>query len=149
MQVKDVLKNKTLRSITIHPEKTLRSAMGLMIENKIGALPVMCDDGGLVGIVTERDLFRYCYHNKGLDSSAVVADTMTQELIVGVPDDNLDYIARIMTKNRIRHVPIVEEERLVGIVSIGDVIKARLEDVSVTNRYLMEYINGGPALGLF
>ncbi len=149
MKVKDVLKSKTLRSITIHPEKTLRSAMGLMIENKIGALPVLCDDGGLVGIVTERDLFRYCYHNKGLDSNAVVADTKTQEMIVCVPDDDLDYIARIMTKNRIRHVPIVESERLIGIVSIGDVIKSRLEDVSVTNRYLMEYINGGPALGLF
>ncbi len=149
MKVKDVLQGKNSLSITIHPEKTLRSAMGLMIENRIGALPVLCDDGGLVGIITERDLFRYCYHNQGLDSSAVVADTMTQELIVGVPDDNLDYIARIITKNRIRHVPIVENEQLVGIISIGDVIKARLEDASVTNRYLMEYINGGPALGLF
>ncbi len=149
MKVRDVLKGKDPLTITIHPEKSLRSAMGLMIDNQIGALPVMCDDGGLVGIVTERDLFRYCYHNKGLDAAATVADTMTQELIVGVPDDNLDYIARIITKNRIRHVPIVEEERLVGIVSIGDVIKARLEDVSVTNRYLMEYISGGPALGLF
>jgi len=149
MKVRDVLKNKGPLTITIHPEKTLRSAMGLMIDNQVGALPVMCDDGGLVGIITERDLFRYCYHNKGLDASAVVADTMTQELIVGVTDDSLDYIARVMTKNRIRHVPIVEDERLVGIISIGDVIKARLEDVSVTNRYLLEYINGGPALGLF
>lgn len=149
MKVKDVLQSKEPLTITIHPEKTLRSAMGVMIENRVGALPVMCNDGGLVGIITERDLFRFCYHNKGLDASAVVADTMTQELIVGVPDDSIDYIARIITKNRIRHVPIVEDDRLVGIISIGDVIKARLEDVSVTNRYLMEYINGGPALGLF
>ncbi len=149
MKVKDVLSGKSQVSVTIHPEKSLRAAMGLMIDNQIGALPVLCDDGGLVGIITERDLFRYCYHNKGLDSAAVVADTMTQELIVGVPDDDIDYIARIITKNRIRHIPIVKDEQLVGIISIGDVIKARLEDVSVTNRYLMEYINGGPALGLF
>ena len=149
MKVKDVLSQKGWNAVTIHPERSLRRAMGVMIENQIGALPVVCDDGGLVGIITERDLFRYCFHNRGLDEEAVVADVMTQELIVGVPDDDVDYIASVMTKNRIRHIPIVEDGKLTGIVSIGDVIKNKLKDMSVTNRYLMEYINGGPTLGLF
>ncbi|MFQ5607458.1 MAG: CBS domain-containing protein [Candidatus Zixiibacteriota bacterium] len=149
MKVKDVLSHKGWDAITIHPERLLRQAMGIMIDHQIGALPVVCDDGGLVGIITERDLFRYCYHNRGLDPNATVADIMTQELIVGVPDDRLDYIAQIISKNRVRHVPIVEDGHLVGIVTIGDVLKERLEDVSVTNRYLMEYINGGPTLGIF
>lgn len=149
MKVKDVLSEKGWNAVTIHPERSLRRAMGVMIERQVGALPVVCDDGALVGIVTERDLFRYCYHNRGLDEDAVVADVMTQELIVGVPNDDLDYIASIITSNRIRHVPIVDDGELVGIVSIGDVIKSKLKNVSVTNRYLMEYINGGPTLGLF
>ena len=149
MKVKDVLSRKGWDAITIHPERTLRQAMGVMIDHQIGALPVVCDDGGLVGIITERDLFRYCYHNRGMDQKATVADIMTQELIVGVPDDKVDYIAQVITKNRIRHVPIVDDGDLVGIVTIGDVLHDRIEDVAVTNRYLMEYINGGPTLGIF
>lgn len=149
MKVRDVLSEKGRVVITIHPERSLRFSMGVMIEHQIGALPVACEDGGLVGIITERDLFRYCYRNKGMDTKSVVADVMTRELLVGVPDDNLDYIANIITNNRIRHVPIVEEQKLKGIISVGDIVKAQLKDVTVTNRYLMEYISGGPALGLF
>ncbi|MBN4076111.1 CBS domain-containing protein [Gemmatimonas aurantiaca] len=151
MRVADVLQTKGtgVDTITVHPERSLRRAMGIMIDNQIGALPVVADDGGLVGIITERDLFRYCYHNQGLDEGATVADVMTTELIVGVVDDEIEYIAQVMTKNRIRHIPIVQDGTLSGIVSIGDVIKHRLKDMSVTNRYLMEYINGGATLGIF
>ena len=149
MTVKGLLARKGSAVTTIHPERPLRRAMSTMIQERIGALPCVCPDGGLVGIITERDIFRYLYHCPDAVSNTVVADIMTQELIVGIPDDDLDYIAQIITSNRIRHVPIVEQERLIGIVSIGDIVKARFEDASVTNRYLMEYINGGPALGLF
>lgn len=149
MRVRDILQTKGTDTVTIHPERSLRRSMGIMIDNHIGALPVVTDDGGLVGIITERDLFRYCFHNQGLDEDATVADVMTTELIVGVPDDDLDYIAQVITKNRIRHLPIVNDGQLCGIISVGDVIKHRMKDISVTNRYLMEYINGGATLGIF
>ncbi len=144
MTVRDLLFAKGREVVTIHPEKSLRTAMGLMIEYHIGSLPVVFIDGALVGIVTERDIFRFMHHSRGDMSHAIVADVMTQEVIVGIPDDSVEYIAKVITQNRIRHIPIVENSRLVGLVSIGDVVKARLEDVTATNRYLMEYINGGP-----
>ncbi|MCH9032746.1 MAG: CBS domain-containing protein [candidate division Zixibacteria bacterium] len=149
MKVSDLLGRKGARVSTIHPEKSLRSAMGVMIDEKIGALPVVCKDGGLVGIITERDIFRFLYHDIDAFGKKVVADIMTQELIVGIPEDDIEYIAEVMTKNRFRHVPIVEKEYLKGILSIGDIVKARTEDTKATNRYLMEYISGGPSLGIF
>lgn len=149
MKVSELLGRKGARVSTIHPEKPLRSAMGVMIDEKIGALPVVCKDGGLVGIITERDLFRFLYHEIGAFGKRVVADIMTRELIVGIPEDDIEYIAEVMTKNRFRHVPIVEKEHLKGILSIGDIVKARTEDTKATNRYLMEYISGGPSLGIF
>lgn len=149
MKVSELLVRKGANVSTIHPEKPLRSAMGVMIDEKIGALPVVCKDGGLVGIITERDLFRFLYHDIGAFDKKVVADIMTQELIVGIPEDDIEYIAKIMTKNRIRHIPVVEKEHLKGILSIGDIVKARNEDTNSTNRYLMEYISGGPSLWTF
>jgi len=144
MLIRDLLLTKSREVLTIHPEKSLRAAMGLMMEHQIGALPVLFVDGALVGIVTERDIFRFLYDSRGDMAGAMVADVMTPDVIVGVPDDSVEYIAQVMTQNRIRHVPVIDAGRLAGIVSIGDVVKARLDDMTVTNRYLMEYINGGP-----
>jgi predicted transcriptional regulator len=69
-----------------------------------------------------------------------VGDLMSTHLIVGLPDDEVGYLAGIMTNNRIRHIPIVEGHRLAGLISIGDVVKIKLEDIQIENRYLREYI---------
>ena len=72
----------------------------------------------------------------------VVSEIMTSDLIIGLESDEIDYIAAIMTKNRIRHIPIVDSDRLVGLVSVGDVVKSRLEHIEIENRYLKQYIDG-------
>jgi CBS domain-containing protein len=73
---------------------------------------------------------------------SLVREVMTKDLIVGVPDDSLDYVMGVMTKNRIRHLPVMDGKKLVGIVSIGDVVNAHLEETEFENRMLKDYIHG-------
>ena len=143
MQVQDIL-NRTKRTpVTIAPEKSIQDAMSLIDAQKIGSLVVVDDNAAPTGIITERDIFRLALQYNGDMLSMKIGDCMSTNLIVGVPDDDIDYIARIITQNRIRHIPIVEENgRLCGIVSIGDIVKAKLDDAEVHVRYLTEYITG-------
>ncbi len=78
----------------------------------------------------------------GTGCPALVADIMTTELVIGVPDDRLDYVMGVMTQNRIRHLPIMDAGSLVGIVSIGDVVRAHLQETQYENRMLKDYIHG-------
>jgi CBS domain-containing protein len=71
-----------------------------------------------------------------------VGEIMTTELMIGVGEDDIQYIGGVMTQNRIRHVPIVEDDNLVGLISVGDVVKAHIDEVEVENRYLKTYITG-------
>ena len=143
MQVQDIL-NRTKRTpVTIAPEKSIQDAMSLIDAQKIGSLVVVDDNAAPTGIITERDIFRLALQYNGDMLSMKIGDCMSTNLIVGVPGDDIDYIARIITQNRIRHIPIVEENgRLCGIVSIGDIVKAKLDDAEVHVRYLTEYITG-------
>lgn len=145
MQVKDLLAHATRPPVTITGEKTIREAMKSLADNKIGALIVIDDTGTPVGIITERDIFRISYDYPGEMMDMKVADHMTREMIIGVPDDDIDYIAQVITQNRIRHIPIIDEnKKLSGIISIGDIVKARLDLAEVDLRFLTEYITGRP-----
>ena len=106
----------------------------------VGALLVLDDDGHPVGIISERDVLRECHRRGGRLGEVAVRDIMTPDLLIGVPDDDLAYSMGIMTNNRIRHLPVVDGERIAGLVSIGDVVKACLEETEYENRYLKEYI---------
>ncbi len=114
----------------------------MLNEHKIGSLVVMGADQQIKGIITERDILRGITQDYGVLQSKKVADLMTANLIVGTPEDDIEYIMGIMTQNRIRHLPIVNKQGLVGIISIGDVVKILLEETQVKNRYLEDYING-------
>jgi CBS domain-containing protein len=136
---------------TIAEDRTVHEAIRILCKLRIGALVVTGKDGAVHGIVTERDILRHCgrvldrIESAGpsrADCSTLVREIMTKELVIGVADDRLDYVMKIMTKNRIRHLPVMEAARLVGIISIGDVVNAHLKEKEVENRMLQDYIRG-------
>ncbi|MFQ5648315.1 MAG: CBS domain-containing protein [bacterium] len=142
MKLKDILKAKSGEVFTINMEKTVHDAIKILFKNRIGALLVLDDNEKLVGIISERDVLWECVDRDNLLRKTLVKQVMTRKLIVGVPDDDIKYSLAVMTKNKIRHLPIVEKDRIGGIVSIGDLVKAQLDEIEVDNRYLKQYIFG-------
>ena len=142
MLVKDVLKSKQKKLVTANPKMTISQAMELLISNKISSLPVVDEKGELVGIISDKDIFKKIYETEGDYRVFTVAQLMTTELIVGVVDDDLTYIAGLMTNNRIRHIPIMEKDKIIGIVSVGDIVKTQMEHIKIENRYLRQYLSG-------
>jgi len=141
MKVKDILSGKKSGVITVAPHMTLREALRTMIESKVGSLVVIDDSKNPVGIITERDILRFI--DRTLEwSEALIGDIMTKKLIIGLVDDEIEVIMEFMTNNFFRHVPILENKQLVGIISIGDIIKNQLKDIKIENRYLSDYIAG-------
>ena len=142
MQVRDLMKMKPKEIISVDKETSILKAMHILIENKISCLPITDDYGKLEGIISDKDIFKAVYGNQEDFVVYKVQDLMTTDLIVGVEYDEIEYIARVMTKNRVRHVPIVEQDKLVWLISIGDVVKTQLKDMEVENRYLRQFIEG-------
>ena len=123
MKVRLILAKKGMNVITITPDQEIRQAVAVLAEKNIGALVVVDPAGQPIGILSERDIIRQAAVDEDL-FSLKVADLMTAQLITGLPNDDTFSIAHIMTENRFRHMPILEEGKLVGIVSLGDIMKA-------------------------
>lgn len=141
MTLNDVLQNKPGGVITIPASMDLLEAINTMCERKVGALLVKAGDGSLHGIATERDILRYCSSSKGNLQGAVVEDAMTRQLIVASPDTSVDEAMTLMTEHRFRHLPVLENGIPIGMISIGDLVKAQLTDITVEASYLREYIS--------
>jgi len=141
MTLKELLERKSSGIITIRASASVLEAIETMCSHKIGALLIEADDGGLMGIITERDILRLCATKNGRLDNLQLADAMTRELIVGAPDNSLDEAMSLMTEHRFRHLPIMEGRRPVGIISIGDLVKAKLKDVTIEVKYLHDYIS--------
>ena len=139
MTIKDILHKKV---ITVDKSEKLTRAMHVLIENRISCLPVVDAEGRLIGIISDKDIFKKVHETSGKYHEVSVGECMSTDLIVGLPDDEVSYIAGIMTENRIRHVPIVEGDHMIGLISIGDIVKTQMENIKVENRYLKEYISG-------
>lgn len=122
MKVRNILATKKGRIITIGFDEPVRRAIALLVENRIGALLVVDPAGKLVGILSERDIMRTAATDEALFSRAV-GEIMTKEVIVGMPQDDVIAVAHTMLEKRFRHLPIMEEDQLIGIISIGDVLK--------------------------
>jgi CBS domain-containing protein len=142
MRVRDLLGNNRGPVHTITPMGTVLEAMARLIEHKISCLPVLDEGDDLIGIVSDKDIFRLVFENRRGFEQVPVSDIMSTNLIVGLPDDDLNYIASVMTENRVRHIPIVDGPRLIGLVSQGDIVKKQLRDTQFENRYLRAYIQG-------
>lgn len=125
MKVRRILAAKSGEVITIRPEQTIREAAALLAEHNIGALVVLAaSEQKPIGIVSERDIIRRIAADETCFSDTVET-IMTRQVITGVPQDDLYSIAHTMTERRFRHLPIMDEGRLIGIISIGDVMKAQ------------------------
>lgn len=143
MKIKDVLISKSGTIYTIDQNKTVLEGMSLIVPNKIGSLIVLDEDGKISGIFSERDALKQCYNNPESFQNIPIRDVMTKSIIVAEPDDDVDYVLGIMTQNKFRHTPIINKEgNLVGIVSIGDLVKVQLNEKDFENKYLMQYIQG-------
>jgi CBS domain-containing protein len=140
-KVSDILGRKGTRVVFIGPELTLRQALNTMVDNKVGALPVKHNLGDILGIITERDLMREVYNHTDLEKQ-LVGDVMTQNIITTRRDDGIDTVMEQMTENRFRHVPVIEQGRLVGIISIGDLVKSQLSHLKQQVEELKDYVAG-------
>lgn len=145
--VNDLLSKKGNEVHSIGDDKKLRDAVKLFNEKRVGALMVLNEAEEIQGIVTERDILRRLGQTEGEVKYISVRAVMTpkEKLIVGTPEDSIDYIMKVMTDNRIRHIPVVDAHskgKLEGMVSIGDVVKALLTDVDHENKLLKDYIEG-------
>jgi CBS domain-containing protein len=142
MRVSDLLRAKNRGLISTVPAIPITKAMALMIDHQISCLPVLDEQGRLMGIISDKDIFRQLHKDLSNIDLLTVGELMTRDVIVGVDEDEVSYIAGVMTKNRIRHVPIVSGEKVVGLVSVGDIVKTQMSDMEIENRHLWQYING-------
>jgi CBS domain-containing protein len=146
MLLQDILRRKGSKVHSITPDAKLDEVVHKLVENNCGSL-VVCqpsndgDAGGtLVGIITERDILRSCAKQGGSLRELAVRDVMSRELMTGTPDDSIEETMGLMTERRIRHLPILVDGRLAGMISIGDLVKAHYDEVTMENHYLKSYI---------
>ena len=143
MTLSDILGSKGTEVYTIVLGATLRRVTEILVERNCGSLVVVGEEGSrkMAGIITERDILRACSAGISLDST-LVDEAMTVEVITGSPQDRLDDAMRVITEKRVRHLPLVEAGELVGMISIGDLVKASTNQLSAENHYLKNYIHG-------
>ncbi|WP_193047293.1 CBS domain-containing protein [Mycolicibacterium baixiangningiae] len=142
MRIADVLRSKGSAVATITDTTTVIGLLAELATHNIGAMVVVGADG-MVGMVSERDVVREL-HVRGADLLRLpVAEIMTAVVVTCTPDDPVDDLSALMTNNRVRHVPVLDNGRLVGIVSIGDVVKTRMEQLQSEQEHLQAYITGG------
>ena len=142
MKVRDILARKGTAVITIGQEASLHEAVSLLSEHRIGVVLVTDAAGDPVGILSERDLVQIMATEGCKLDDKLVSDAMTADLIVGVPDDDLEYVMSVMIQRRIRHLPILDGDHLAGLISIGDVVKSQIDDAVTEIRFLRSYIDG-------
>jgi len=139
MFVRDILQTKSLTVYSCQPEDTLADVVDLLVGHNIGSLVVL-QDGEMVGIITERDILRATAVTRGPLEIVHVHERMTRCPVVASPGEDVSDTMGVMTERRIRHLPVVENGRLVGIISIGDIVKAQHDELSRENHYLKSYI---------
>jgi CBS domain-containing protein len=140
MTVNDILSRKGNQVLTIEPTATLAAAVQMLAQRRIGALVVTGADDRIVGIISERDIVRMLGENGTAVLGAPLAEAMTRKVVTCARNETIAEIMERMTGGKFRHVPVVEHGRLVGIVSIGDVVKARLGELEYEQDALREYI---------
>ena len=139
MKLQEILRVKGTGVHKIGPEASLAEVVQRLVECGCGSL-LVCDGDRMVGIITERDILRACAAKAAPLEEIQVTVHMTVEVVTGSPGDDVGDIMGLMTSKRIRHLPIMEDDKLAGMISIGDVVKAQHAYLSVENHYLKEYI---------
>lgn len=143
MRVDVILRHKGNDIVSADPSRTVQEAANLLAEYKIGALMVREGDGPITGVLSERDIARGLAAHKGAVLNKTIAELMTPLTVTCTPLDTLDDIMDVMTNKRVRHIPVIDEGVLKGIVSIGDVVKRRLSEIETESDALRQYIAAG------
>lgn len=146
MLLQELLRDKSQKVHSIRPQATLADAVAELVRHNIGSL-LVCESSGdgfatrLLGIVTERDVLRALAVHGAATGSLSVREVMTSDVLTASPQDSIGDAMGLMTQRRIRHLPVVEGGRLLGMISIGDVVKAQHDQFALENHYLKSYIN--------
>ena len=142
MRIADILRSKGSAVATVTETTTVSGLLTELAVHNIGAMVVVGPEG-VLGMVSERDVVRKL-HERGPDLLRhEVKDIMSSVVVSCTPDDHIDDLSALMTNNRVRHVPVLHDGRLVGIVSIGDVVKNRMEELQAAHQHLQAYITQG------
>jgi len=142
MRVKDMLKHKGSAVITVRPDVSCRGLLALLAEHNIGAVVVSVDGVTVGGIVSERDVVRHLTHRGDAILDGPVSEIAVWQVSTCGLDDPVDELCNTMTTRRIRHLPVVQDGRLVGLVSIGDVVKATISQLEFDRQNLIDYVQG-------
>jgi CBS domain-containing protein len=140
MNVEQLLSGKGHDVISVQPHRTLAEAIRTLGEKRIGAVVVMGADGALVGILSERDIIRALGELGASALESAVSRSMTSKVVTCRPQTSVDELMEIMTTGRFRHVPVVENGRVTGLVSIGDVVKHRVAAIEAESKAMRDYI---------
>lgn len=143
MFVAKILDDKGHEVMTANPDESVASIAATLSERRIGAMPVSSPGGALVGIVSERDVVAALAEHGRDALERPVEEIMTRRVITCTRADHIDDLMARMTEGRMRHLPVLEGDRLVGIVSIGDVVKARMGEIEAEAQALKDYITTG------
>jgi len=140
MRINDVLRVKGAEVVTVTPDTTVRHLLQVLAEHKIGAVVVSVDGTSVDGIVSERDVVRAFAQRGAAVMSEPVTEIYTAQVRTVAPETSLDDVMRLMTEHRMRHAPVVIDGALSGLVSIGDVVKSRIDELETERTALSDYI---------
>ncbi len=143
MRLSDILAGKGNQVHSIRPMASLADVVQMLVHHNCGSLMV-CEDASctrMLGIITERDILRACAGGQALHLTEV-ADCMTMDMVTGTPNDSVEDTMGLMTHHRIRHLPVLDGGELVGMISIGDIVKSQHDLLSMENHYLKSYLHG-------
>jgi CBS domain-containing protein len=143
MRISDVIRRKGSTVVTVEPDTDVRTLLGVLAEHGIGATVVSSDGRTIEGIVSERDVVRALAARGATVLSEPISEIMTSDVQTCSPDAHVDELMRTMTEGRFRHVPVVVDGALIGIVSIGDIVKHRVDELESEREALSRYITSG------
>jgi len=146
MKIRELLDTEEFRSrsnVMARPDETVGSAVSKLIEHNIGSLPVCDGNGQPLGIITERDIIRKSHNRETEIATMQVCDIMSNKLVIATMDDDVDYAINAMKQEKIRHLPLIDDNKVVGIISMRDLLGIQLEQANHRIRLLDDYISGG------
>lgn len=142
MLIRDILRGKGSSVATIHPDATVAQLLATLVAHNVGALVASEDGVTIAGIVSERDVVRHLHEHRASVLDMPVSSIMTPEVLTCALGDRADDLRPTMIEHRIRHLPVVDEGTLAGIVSIGDVVKSAISVLETDREHLIDYIHG-------
>jgi len=145
MKLGELLSSKDFKYrvlVTVGQDETVSASIKKLVEHDRGSLPVCNDKGEPVGIITERDIVRKCVAHSKDCAKIKVRDVMSKQVVIGTPEDGLSYAISVMKQQRIRHLPVVENKKVIGMISMRDLLGVELEESTSQVRILSDYISG-------